>query len=296
MANLLETIQKNRQQVLGQQAPVTDETQRIRELLRAKSGKAASSSASNISNIGEQAAVDQTNQQLASLIPQATIQSQQENVAAAGQMQQQKQQKQEISQARNFNNVQNNIRTQQLLSSLERDKGELDLDRDRAKLEQTSFLLAMQDKQYTDQLEAIGKRRRLDNAQVFASEMQDLAFGQYLGLLQDKLNKNDILAASDREFAEMMNNLSIQDAIKIAEIENKNAQNESDFNINQYQTQYAAASKAASEQAKAQATGQLVTTGVEAYGKYSDSQAKSDYYNTGAGKSDTSYEASKYRK
>ena len=296
MANLLETIQKNRQQVLGQQAPVTDETQRIRELLRAKSGKAASSSASNISNIGEQAAVDQTNQQLASLIPQATIQSQQENVAAAGQMQQQKQQKQEISQARNFNTVQNNIRTQQLLSSLERDKGELDLDRDRAKLEQTSFLLAMQDKQYTDQLEAIGKRRRLDNAQVFASEMQDLAFGQYLGLLQDKLNKNDILAASDREFAEMMNNLSIQDAIKIAEIENKNAQNESDFNINQYQTQYAAASKAASEQAKAQATGQLVTTGVEAYGKYSDSQAKSDYYNTGAGKSDTSYEASKYRK
>ena len=296
MANLLETIQKNRQQALGQQAPITDETQRIRELLRAKSGKAASSSASNISNIGEQAAVDQTNQQLASLIPQVAIQSQQENITAAGQQQQLKQQKQEISQARKFNNVQNNIRTQQLLSGLERDKGELDLDKDRAKLEQTSFLLAMQDKQYTDQLEAIGKRRRLDDGQAFQSEMQDLAFGQYLGLLQDKLNKNDVLAASDREFAEMMNNLSIQDAIKIAEIENANAQNESDFNIGQYQTQYAAASKAASEQAKAQATGELVTTGIEAFGEYSDNQAKSDYYTTGAGKSNTSYEASKYRK
>jgi hypothetical protein len=154
----------------------------------------------------------------------------------------------------------------------------------------------MQDKQYTDQLEAIGRKRRLDNEQAFRSEMQELAFSQYLGLLQDKLNKNDILAASDREFAAMMNDLSIEDAIKIAGIENTNAQSESDFNIGQYQSQYAAASKAASEQAKAQATSQLVTTGIEAFGKYSDAKAKQEYYTTGAGKNDTSYEASKYRK
>lgn len=296
MANLLETIQQNRQQLAGQPAQVTDETSRVQKLLRAKSGKAVSPSESTVSNIGEQAAVESTNQQLASLQPQIAIQQQGEQIAQAGIQQQQKQQEKEIDQARKFNTVQTNLRTQQLLNDLSRDKASLDLDKDRSRLEQTAFLLAMQDKQYTDQLEDIGRRRRLDNDLAFKQEMQEVAFKDYLGLLQDRLGKNDVLAANDREFAKAMNDLSIEDAIRIAELENKYAQTEADFNIGQAASQAAAASKAANAQAQWQATGQITNAGLTAYGAYADHQSKKEYYTTGAGKNETSYEASKYRK
>lgn len=296
MANLFDTIQQNRQQLAGQQAPVTDETSRIQKLLRAKSGQAVPSSDMSISNIGEQAAVAETQQQLASLQPQVAIQQQAEQTQRAGQQQRTQQAEAQIAQAQKFNTIQNNLRTQQLLNDLSRDKGQLDLDKDRGRLEQTAFLMSMQDKQYTDQLQDIGKRRRLDNDLAFRDEMQQIAFKDSLDILKDKLGKNDVLAANDREFAKAMNKLSIEDAIKIAELENQYAKSEADFNINQYASQAAAASKAASQQAQWQATGQLVSAGVEAGGKYADNQGKKEYYTTGAGKSDTSYEAEKYRK
>lgn len=294
--NLLETIQQNRQKAVSEPAQVTDETSKIQTLLKAKSGRAPLSSDTGVSNLGEQAAVAQTNNQLAQAAQQNQIQTQQENIAQAAQQQEQAQQKQAVAQARKFDNLQTKAKTQSILSDLEREKGGLDLEKDRARLEQASFLLSMQDKQYTDQLEAIGAKRRFDDELAFKQEMQNIAFKDSQDILKQKLGNADILSASDREFQQALSKMNIQDAVAIAGIEAKYAQQESDFNTDAARWQANQAALAANQQAKWQAAGQLAGAATQAYGQYADNAAKKEYYTTGKGKDSTSFEASQYRK
>lgn len=219
MANLLDTIKQNREQLAGQQAPMTDQTQKIQTLMRAKSGKAIGSGEAAASSLGEQSAVQQTQDQLGQLGQNLQIQQKADETAQKAQDQQTQQARSDITQATRFNTVQNQMKANQILNDLSQQKGELDLDKDRARLEQASFILAMGDKQYTDELQQIGQRRRLDNEADFNQEMQQLAFGNNLDLLKSKLASGDILAASDREFNKAMSKLSIEDAIKIAQTE-----------------------------------------------------------------------------
>ncbi len=266
MANLFDTINQNRQQLAGQQAPVTDETGRIQKLLRAKSGKNVGTSDTAVSSLGEQAAVADTNAQLASLTPGLQLQQQAETIEREGQQQKVQQAEQDIEQSRRFNNVQNNIRTQQLLGDLSRDRGSLDLDKDRSKLEQVSFLMSMQDRKYTDELEAIGKRRRLDDEVAFRNEMEQVAFRDSIDILRDKLGKGDVLAANDREFATAMSNLSLDEAMKIANLEMQYAQSGSDLENREAVDSNKRAAKAANQQALYQGVSGLVSGGIQASG------------------------------
>lgn len=219
MPNLLDTIKQNRDQLAGQQAPATDQTQKVQQLLRAKSGQAVTGGDATISNIGEQAANDQTNQQLQQQGQQIQLQQQSTKQAAQQEQQQTDTQKQQLDQAKRFQTIENRMKTNNLLNDLTRDKASLSLDKDRSRLEQAAFLLSMQDKQYTDNLQDIGRKRGLDNDMKFKDEMQQVAFGDNLDILQNKLGQDDVMRASDRQFKQAMSNMSIDDAQKIAAIE-----------------------------------------------------------------------------
>jgi hypothetical protein len=219
MANLLDTIQQNRAALSAEKPEPAEETSRIQKLLRAKTGQAVAPSETGISNIAEQVAAGQTQAQISQLGQGMAVQQAADTVEQAKLAQQERLQRQEADQARKFQTVQTRMQTNQILNDLSRERGSLDLDKNKAKLEQVGFLLAFQNKQYTDKLQDIGKRNRLDDQVAFNEALQQQSFGMELDLLKDKLGKNDILQASDREFQTAMSNLSIQEAQAIADME-----------------------------------------------------------------------------
>lgn len=220
MASLLDIVKGNRGSLAGEKAELTDETAKAATLLRARTGKVAGPTPGVVqSNLGEQAAVADTQAALDSTA--ATIQTQQ--VAGDIQARQQEQQAEQVAaqatQARKFQTVETKMKTNQLLSQLSRDRGTIEFEKDKAALEQTTFLMSMQDKAYVDQLQDIGRRTRLDNEVAFGEEMQRLAIGSSLALLKDKLKGRDVLSASDRDFAAAMSALKVEDALRIAKLE-----------------------------------------------------------------------------
>lgn len=268
MPNLFDTIQQNRTGMVSGPAPVTDQTNQVQTLLRAKSGRAVGGGDEAASGIGEAAANDQTNQQLRGLGQQVQAQGQAEKVQAQGQEQQFQQQKQQIDQARKFDTLQNKIQVQQVLNDLSQKKGQLSMEQQQSKLEQASFLMSMQDKQYTDTLQQVGNTRRLNNEANFRNEMQEQAFGDNIALLRQKLGTQDVLATNDRDFQKMLSGMSIQDAQAMASIEAKNARSSSDIEAGAATTAAQNKAAAANLQNQFKAAGTLVNAGTQAYGAY----------------------------
>ena len=275
MNNLLETIQKNRQQTLaaGATPAVTDQTQTVAGLLRAKSGKAGTAPAIGMSNLAEQSAAQDTANQFKQLQTQDQIQAEAERVQAEGTEQGVRQQREAIDQARKFDTASTRLKTNEIMNELAMDRGSLDHDKDLARLEQAAFLLSMQDKQYTDQLQDIGARRRLDNELEFKNAMAEMAFKDSLDLLKQKLNNNDVLSASDRDYKKALSDLDIADAIAVAEIEARYRQSGSDQALDIMKDQFKRNMKQQQLSSIYQGVGSLGSAGTSAFAAKMDEPA-----------------------
>lgn len=246
MANLLDTIRQNNPGV--QQQGVTDESSKLQTLLRAKSGKAVGGSGVSASNLGEQAAVAQTNNQMQNQVaPAAEIQNQGQQAQQAQQTQTTNLQTQDVEQQRKFDTIQNKMKTNQLMSEFERNKGSIDLARDKSQLEQLGFQLRLQDKGYLDNLQREGNTRRLGDQQEFNEALADSVLGDQRQLLEKGLGNKSILDADDREFKKSLANMDSAYAYDM-------------FRKDQ---------SAAKERAMWSGIGGLATAGVGAYGSMS---------------------------
>lgn len=269
MANLLDIINQNKQNLTKAPAQ-TDETQKLQGLLRAKTGKAVGGgSTPAISNIGEQAANQATATTLQTQVsPQIQLQAAANQQAQQAATQQEAQQTQAVQQSRKFDNIQTKMKTAQIMNDLSRDKASLDLDKDKSRLEQASFLLSMQDKSYTDQLADIGARRRLDDAANFNQELQDMIMQDQAESLKSQLGTNDILAVNDRQFKKAMSEMSIDDAMKMADAAMANESIQSEMRKSQYTGDAATNAAIASGQMTAQGLQGLLTGGLQGYSAY----------------------------
>lgn len=248
MANLLDTIRSNSQKQPEQ--GMTDETQRLQGLLRAKSGKALGGSAVGPSSLGEQQAVTNTNQTIQNQVqPQAAIQNAQQDQQSSQIQQQEGQQRADISLANKFDNIQNKVRTSQLLNDLQRDRDTLDMRKDAARLEQVASSLRLQDKKYVDNLQREGGKRRLDNSLEFNQALTQSIFDDNQDILQKNMDGQSILNANDREFRKSLAQMGADDAYGM-------------FREQQ---------KAAQQQQMWQSLGALTTAGIGAYGTYANS-------------------------
>jgi hypothetical protein len=274
MPNLLETIQQNRATLASQQQGVGDQTQQIQTLLNAKTGKAPTSSDTGISNLGEQSAAATANQGQAQLGQQAAVQTQAENTQAAGIQQETGNQLRSVDQTRKFDTLQNRLQTQSVLNNLSQQKGDLSDQKSRASLEQVAFNLSMQDRRYVDTLQTIGTRRRLDNETNFKSEMQQVAFGDSLSMLNGKLAQGDLLSASDRDFAKALSDMSIADALKVAQIQAAGAQSSADVQNAIAISQGKVAAGQANTAAMYGGLGTATTGAITGYDAYDKAQAR----------------------
>lgn len=253
---LIEKIQQSLATTGSEPVGNTDQTGRARQLLAAKSGKQISTSQlAPQSAVAEAAAVDQTRQQMAALQPAAQLasaqlgqQAQQVSAAETGARADLALRQQQMQQ-------QNSLKKQQLLSEAAREGRKLDFDRDAAKLEQIAHTMRLSDKQYMDKLEMEGQKRRLDNSLAFKEELQRSIFGSNTDLLKTGLGNKSVLEASDRDFAEMMNQMDITAALEFAENEQKDAR----------------------QAAIIGAAGSLATAGVGAYEDQQEGKFDEDY-------------------
>lgn len=219
---LLEAIQNNLQ---GQQPQATDETGKLQSLIRAKSGKASGGSAVAEPNLGEQSANNQTAMGLGQV-------AQQGQVVQAGQQQAQEQVQQadtmgraQINQARNFDTVQNKLKTNAILSDLERNKGKVSSAQDQARLEQVGFNLRMQNTQYVDNLQREGAKARLDDNIAFSQQLQASVFGDQQAALEKKYGNQSFLNTSDRDFNKVLGNMDLNFAYDLFKNDMSTAKN-----------------------------------------------------------------------
>jgi hypothetical protein len=280
MANLLDIIRGNTQQTTQPQQ-MTDETQGLAGLLRARSGKAVGPAPVAVSQQQEAGAVAETNQQLQPVRQQAQIQQAGLEQQQASQTSQQMAQEAEVDQTRKFNTIQNQLKTNEILSDLERRRGEIDVNRDIASMEQLGATLRLQNKQYVDNLQREGARARINDGNSFAEEYTRAAFDNGATLSSnDRLNKA-IVNQDDREFQKQLAQMGIDDAWGM-------------FRDNQ---------RAAQDQARWGMFTTAIGAGAQGYGAYQDKQAndqlaadKKSYYTTGGGANTNTFEASQARK
>ncbi len=221
---LIDTIQQNLATAGAQPVQTQDETQKARGLLAAKSGKqVAPGQLAPQSAVGEAAANDQTRaamqpvqqqgQLAAAQIGQQTQQLAGQEQGARADLQLRQQQLQQS----------NSIRKQQLLQDLGNSRSTLDLDKDRAKLEQLATTMRLSDKKYMDTLESEGQRKRLDNDLSFKDELQNSLLGSNADLLKQQLGNKSVLAVDEREFTKALASIDIGAALQMAANEAKDA-------------------------------------------------------------------------
>lgn len=190
-----------------------DDTAQAQKLLAAKKGKASTGGDIAASNLGEQQAVAQTNQQMmGNVAPEAAVQQAELGEEAAGQQASQQNQEAQIAQGRQFNALQNNIQTTSLLNNLSQSKGKLDMENNSAQLNQVAQGLRLQNQDYISNLQKAGDMGRLTDQNAFADAMAQDQLGDNKDLLEKQLGDKSILNASARDFSKAMANMDIDAA------------------------------------------------------------------------------------
>lgn len=257
MANLLEALQPQLQ----------DTTSGLATLLRAKSGKAVSGPSTAISTQQEQGALAQTAQQMQPVQQAEAIQQAGQQQQAREIEQKTQQQQADIAQQRQANELQTQLRTNELLQELEQGKGRIDVERYKSNLEQIGQNLRLSNREYVDNLQREGARARLNDKIQFEEQLNQSILQDNKELLERQLGNKSILAVNDRQFSIMLEKMGFQTAMDLLNNE----------------------LKAERERGTATAIGGLVTAGIGAASQYSQSRS------TGTGQSNVTSSTGPYQ-
>lgn len=196
------------------EVPQLGQTQAVQRLATAKTGKAAegpalSSQQENLAAAQNIAALDQ---QVGAEQSQFRELEEQENLL--------KQRAEQTSakmteQALNISQQMQQNATK-LMDSFQKDVGQLNLARNKAKVEQLGFNLRLSNQQYVDKLKAAGRKARLDSQLSFAEAAAATVFADEMELFQNDLKFRSLLKASDREFERELASIDIESALQIA--------------------------------------------------------------------------------
>jgi hypothetical protein len=196
--NLLDTI-RNSAQV--ESPGMEDETSKLQRLLRARTGREVTGSEVAASSLGEQQAVQQAQSDIQTQVrPQAQLQQRGLEQAQRTQEQAAELQGAELEQERRFNALENQMQTNRVLQELEQGRVKLDIDRDRAQVNQLAQGIRLQSQEYTDNLERAWERARLDNMEEAKRQIARNEIGAAEKLLRKKLGNKEIIDMKDREW------------------------------------------------------------------------------------------------
>lgn len=168
------------------------------------------------STIGEQAAVQQTQQALGQVQQQGQIQQEQQAQQSADQIQQDILNRQQEQNTRQIKQEQFANQANSLLQDYARGQKKIQTAEDIQKIEQAAAMIRLSSKKYTDELELAGRNKRLDDDYTFKQSYYDQVFADNKRILQSKIDWDNIMAADDRKFTEELAKISLDDAVASA--------------------------------------------------------------------------------
>lgn len=222
--NLFETLNKKMQEPQAQPG-MTDQTQQAQSLLRTKLGKAGmgSSAVPAASNIQEQQAVKQAQNQMSQVASAGQIQAEQATQEALGQQAQEAESFRQIEQRQK--DLESNFRlsTDELLQEFERGKLKLEDSKDAAKTEQLGFQLRLQDQNYINELKRQGDLNRFKSDQDFRVAAAEQEIADNKALLQMGIDAKAFANMQDAEFSKVLATMDVNQAIQMFKDEQAHA-------------------------------------------------------------------------
>ena len=245
------------------------DTIKFQRLARAKSGKLVQAPEIATSAVQEQVAVGESRRKLQEQVIPQIQQEREQQAQKLVDLEQQTQIKQsEIAAVRNFNTVRNRLQINQLFGQLSRERTQLDLERNQAALEQASTLISLQNKQYIQQLQDIGRRRRLTDVNQANEDLLDIVYGDNASLLKRDLEGRNILQISGREFEQVISQIGLSKAIEIADLEIAHGEAMGEIAIDEINRRADTASASAAITGKYQAISEASRGGLTAWEKH----------------------------
>ncbi len=216
---LLDTIKSQLETPQAQaDAGTGGQTQTVRKLLQAKTGRAATPSTSpRQSALQEKVAEAQTKDGQQQLGLRGRLQSEQIEQREADIAQREQQQEAQFQES--WETAQSNMNRQanQLLNQFESGQKTLKTQENIADLEQLGFQMRLQNDQYVNQLQEVGQRNRLDNQLEFKKQLAQNVFKDQQELIVNDMAFNRMISADDREFTEELAQMDIGYAMQIAD-------------------------------------------------------------------------------
>lgn len=231
----------------------TSETETLQQLMRAKGGRAlpSTSATPKMSNLGEQAANDQSIAQAGAQQQEAKLATAGVGAAIAGAETATTNKLAGISAERQAQKQSFKDRETGLLLELKQGQDGINLERDKAKLEQLGFTSRLSSESYVQELNQAAAEQRLEDELGFKAALASDIFKSELDLLKTGLNYAEMLSSDQNRWDEMLGSMSLEFAMQIA----------------------SGKQKAANTQAVYTSAGNVVSTGTSAYADYKSEPA-----------------------
>ncbi len=110
---------------------------------------------------------------------------------------------------------------QRILSEYTTGQRQLDLNKDKAKMEQLGFSMRLANESYINELQNQAARANLADELQFEEELYRTIFAEEEELFRDDLDFRALLAADDRQFRDEIAQIDINAALRIAEADNR---------------------------------------------------------------------------
>lgn len=223
MTTLLDTIRGNLEGPKST-APALGQTEQVRGLIQAKSGKAApQTSAPRQSSMKERMAAQQAGDAGKQIQQQGKIQSAQMGEQQADIQQRASQQEQQTTQSKaemqqRFDNQISNV-----LQDFARGNRTLENRKDIAAMEQVGFLARFENQRYVDNLQKAGRQKRMKDSYSFKEEYARQALANHTSIVESDLNFRTLLEADNRTFMNELAQMDATYALQMADIAAKEA-------------------------------------------------------------------------
>jgi len=200
----------------GFQLPQFGQSEQLRRMQRATSGKIAADEGPEAVSLAEQVAATAAKQQQEEDVLAGKVQAEQLAMEEKAQQEAARQKGAELDEKRL--NMQQDLQNKvsNILQEYSQRVGEIDMREDSAKTQYVTTLMRLSNEDYIDQLEVEGARSRLQDQASFEWELTQSIFEDELDLLKNDLEFRSSIAAENREWKEYMAEWTLDQAMELA--------------------------------------------------------------------------------
>lgn len=211
---LIDDIKKSLQS--GFQLPQFGQSEQVRQLQRAASGKLAKETGPGPVFLAEQVAATAAEQQRQEDVMAGKVQAEQLTMQEKAQQEQFRQQNIELDDKLLNAKLDMQNKASSLLQEYTQRTGELEMRQESAKTQYMTALMRLSNDDYLERLETEAAVSRLQEQSAFEWELAQSVFNEEISLLKNDLGFRSAMAADARTFKEYLAEIDINQAIELA--------------------------------------------------------------------------------